>query len=326
MYVVTDKSDVNTIMNTLSEDGVEAKCQELYDYTAECVNVYIHMTNNVIWNQKETEVLQINKKFYELYQMDVQQGRTFQEEEWNGQIGDSQKIPVLVGAKMAKDYPIGTTLVNGALDNSVFEIVGVLDDKAFYLEPSVRREMISLESAFVIPWIPIDSLNNGYRNVNLFRVLQVETDYPEVLDKISEKSKELGLFDLEFVSFQEQIDVVRTYYQRVYSRDFLALGVLLLYCIVGSITMLLQYIDTHMRYHSIHILCGATQQDIGLQIFVQIFVPILIGMVLSAVIFKNLFAVFAGIVFGIILLFVILTMPLLKWNRMELSEIFKRYE
>jgi len=43
-----------------------------------------------------------------------------------------------------------------------------------------------------IPWIPRESFNNGYRNVNLFHVLQLETDSVEVLNDISAKSKELG--------------------------------------------------------------------------------------------------------------------------------------
>ena len=64
------------------------------------------------------------------------------------------------------------------------------------------------------------------------------------------------------------------------------LGVLLLYCIVGSITMLLQYIDTHMKYNSIHILCGATQQQMGLQMLIHILIPILMGLVFVMAIFK----------------------------------------
>ena len=52
----------------------------------------------------------------------------------------------------------------------------------------------------------------------------------------------------------------------------------------------------------------------------------LIGLVFSAIIFKTAFAVIAGVLFGIVLLGVILFIPLLKWNRMEISQIFKTYE
>ena len=96
--------------------------------------------------------------------------------------------------------------------------------KLFYLNPSVNSKTISLDSTFIIPWIPRDALNNGYRNVNLFHVLQLETDNPEVLNKIAEKSKELGLFDLEFTSFREQIGVVKMYYQRYIVETVLCWG------------------------------------------------------------------------------------------------------
>ena len=56
-----------------------------------------------------------------MYQIDVQQGRTFNSAEWEGQIEDGQEIPVLVGKKLAKVYPIGTTFVNEALDKSTFK-------------------------------------------------------------------------------------------------------------------------------------------------------------------------------------------------------------
>lgn len=217
-------------------------------------------------------------------------------------------------------------MTNQALDQSIFEIVGILKDGAFYLNPSTDQEIISLDSSFVVPWIPKDSLNSGYRNINLFHVMQLETDNPEVLKEISLKSKELGLFDLEFISFKEQIEVVEEYYQSVYMRDCAMLMALLLYCIVGSITMLLQYINTHMRYASIHMLCGAVQRDISLQMLVQISTPILIGLVLVLIVFRNIFAMIAGIIFGIILLSIILAIPVFIWNRLQVSQIFKRYD
>ena len=326
MYAVVDKSNVPTIMNTLGAADAEEKCKELYEYTAENVDMYIHMKDQVRWNGKDVEILQINKNFSNLYQINVQNGRTFRDDEWSGQINENEPIPVLVGAKLAVSYPIGTQLVNEALDKSLFEIVGVLDKDAFYLEPVVGNKIISLDSAFIIPWIPRNSLNNGYRNVNLFHVLQLETNSVDVLNAISEKSKELGLFDLEFVSFREQIEVVNSYYQNVYSRDCAMLGALLLYCIVGSVTMLLQYIDTHMKQNSIYMLCGATQQEIGLQMLVQILLPILIGLIIDAILFRTVFAVAAGGLFGLVLSGVILFIPLVKWNRMEISQIFKNYE
>lgn len=329
MYAVVDKSDVPTIMNTLGAADAEEKCKELYEYTAENVDMYIHLKDKVVWKGKDIEILQINKNFSDLYQINVRQGRPFRDDEWNGQINENNEnepIPVLVGAKAAAAYPIGTRLVNEVEDKSLFEIVGVLDPDAFYLEPVVGNKIISLDSAFVIPWIPRETLNNGYRNVNLFHVLQLETDSVDVLNAISEKSKELGLFDLEFVSFREQIEVVNTYYQNVYSRDCAMLGALLFYCIVGSVTMLLQYIDTHMKQNSIYMLCGATQQEIGLQMLVQILLPILIGLIIDAILFRTVFAVAAGGLFGLVLSGVILFIPLIKWNRMEISQIFKTYE
>ena len=84
-----------------------------------------------------------------------------------------------------------------------------------------------------------------------------------------------------------------------------------------------------MKQNSIYMLCGATQHEIGLQMMIQILVPILIGLVFSAItvlIINIVIYAIAGVLFGIVLLGVILFIPLLKWNRMEISQIFKTYE
>ena len=180
MYAVVDKTDVPTIMNTLVAEGAEEKCKELYEYTAKNVEMYIHMKDKVRWNGKDIEVLQINKNFFDLYQINLQQGRIFYDSEWNGQINEDEPIPVLVGSEVAATYPIGTRFTNEVSDKSLFEIVGVLDKDAFYLEPVVGNRIISLDSAFIIPWIPRESFNNGYRNVNLFHVLQLETYFCKI--------------------------------------------------------------------------------------------------------------------------------------------------
>ena len=80
------------------------------------------------------------------------------------------------------------------------------------------------------------------------------------------------------------------------------------------------------KLNAFDMLGGVTQYEMCLQMKGQILVPILIGLVFSAIIFKTAFAVIAGGLFGIVLLGVILFIPLLKWNRMEISQIFKTYE
>ena len=116
MYAVVDKTDVPTIMNTLVAEGAEEKCKELYEYTAKKVEMYIHMKDKVRWNGKDIEVLQINKNFFDLYQINLQQGRIFYDSEWNGQINEDEPIPVLVGSEVAATYPIGTRLTNEVSD------------------------------------------------------------------------------------------------------------------------------------------------------------------------------------------------------------------
>lgn len=327
MYLTLEQSDIMTIMGELQTEDAEERCKELYDYIQERATIYTNLPVKIISNGLEKELLQVNNSFCSLYEINVQEGRPFTEAELDGNIRENAHIPVLAGSSIASQYPIGTLLhdeVSGA--QLSFEVIGIIKEDSYYLNPATDYNIISLNETLLIPWIPIDALNNGYHDINLFSNMQLETDTPEVLDDIIQKSKDLGLFTLSYPSFQEQIGSVEQYYLTVYSRDFAMLGAILLYCIVGSVTMLFQYMKRHIRAFSIHILCGARQGDMIRLMFAQISIPVFIGLFLSALCFRDLVVFGAGALFGILLLAIILILPARFWRRVTISQILKRYD
>ena len=73
-------------------------------------------------------------------------------------------------------------------------------------------------------------------------------------------------------------------------------------------------------------LCGAGAFDAVLEMTAQIAIPILLGIVLGTVVFRKLFVMFLSAVFGAGLLLVIMTVPALTWQRLQIGQIFRRYE
>ncbi len=332
-YAVEDHSEIVTLMNSLSEEGAEQKCKELFQMIEERTSAYIHLEMPAEWNGIPVSTIQINQSFANLYSLDVRDGRMFTDAEYRTGLTREGAIPVVIGPGLQKKYPIGTEMTEtfrseDGRDETVYhyQIIGVLKKGSFYLEPLVKTRVQYLDEAILLPWVPDPIRNLGYANVNLVHVLQIEAENSDALSEIARKSRDLGLFDLDFASEQEIMAAIQNYYGTVYRRDRMILIALLLYCVTGSVTMLLKYMETHIHYFAINMLCGAGAFDAVLEMTAQIAIPILLGIVLGTVVFRKLFVMFLSAVFGAGLLLVIMTVPALTWQRLQIGQIFRRYE
>ena len=326
MYVSKLQGDPILVMDELFSETGEERCKELYEFINERGSVYVQMPVSIlVFGQIQETILAVNNNFCDLYDIKITDGRTFTKEELSGDLQENV-IPVLVGEKKAEEYPIGTKI---EFNNQQLQVVGVIDSNSFYLTPSTERGISYFTEEMVMPWIPdrhINGANGSYNDINLYNLLQIETKDPKVLDEIMEKAKELHLFELSFISYEERLGELDYYYKLMYEREFVMLGAILLYCIVGSITMLLQYIKSNIRQFSIHILCGARKNDMITRMFLQIGIPVVIGMIIVGFVFQNSLSLIAGIVFGVGVLLLIMLIPAWIWNKIELSQILKRYD
>ena len=332
-YAVEDHSEIVTLMNSLSGEGAEQKCKELFQMIEDRTSAYIHLEMPAEWNGIQVSTIQINQPFANLYSLDVSHGRMFTDAEYRTGLTPTGAIPVVIGPGLQKKYPIGTEMTEtfSSEDGQEeivyrYQIIGVLEKGSFYLEPLVKTRVQYLDEAILLPWVPDPLRNLGYTNVNLFHVLQIETENPDVLSEIARKSRDLGLFDLGFASEQEIMAAIQNYYGTVYRRDRMILAALLLYCVAGSVTMLLKYMETHIHYFAVNMLCGAGAFDAVLEMTDQMGIPILLGLVLGTVVFRNLFVMCISAAFGAGLLLVIMTVPALTWQRLQISQVFRRYE
>ena len=62
------------------------------------------------------------------------------------------------------------------------------------------------------------------------------------------------------------------------------------------------------------------------RMFLQIGIPVVIGMIIVGFVFQNSLSLIAGIVFGVGVLLLIMLIPAWIWNKIELSQILKRYD
>ena len=327
MYVSELRGDPVHIMNELfSEDG-EQRCKELYEFILERGNVYIQMEVTAQIRNVSEGLLAVNEGFCNLYEINVKEGRMFSKDELAGILED-ERIPVLVGEERTASFPVGTVF-QGDVNGRTFQVIGIIDRSSFYLNPATKRAVSYFENRMVIPWLPDERLNGangGYNDIDLFNLLQIETDQPEGLLEIKEKSKELNLFNLPFVSYEQRIANLDNYYKLIYERELAMLGAILLYCVVGSVTMLLHYIRSNIRQFSIHILCGAGKNDMIVRMIIQIGIPVVVAMLIITLLLQNELAFLAGLGFSVGMMVLIMIIPIQFWRRVQISQILKRYD
>ena len=327
IYVAQVRSDPVQIMNELASEDGEERCKELYDFILERGNMYIQMPVTMqIYNVSES-LLAVNEGFCNLYEMNIREGRMFSKDELAGLLED-EKIPVLVPEEKAKSFPVGTVFQDD-LNGITFQIIGIIDNSSFYLNPATERAVSYFGKSMVIPWLPDKKLNGvigEYNDINLFNLLQIETDQPEGLLEIKEKSKELNLFNISFISYEQRIANIGNYYKLLYQRELAMLGAILLYCVVGSVTMLLHYIRSNIRQFSIHILCGAGKNDMIVRMIIQIGIPVVVAMLIITLLLQNELAFLAGLGFSVGMMVLIMIIPIQFWRRVQISQILKRYD
>ena len=326
MYVVKDRSEIYTIMNALGSPEGRNNSKELFDYVSERVTAYVHLDATVRLDTGDFRILLVNKPFFHLYPFTIEAGREFTDAEWNMEETETLRIPVIVGAGLKKQYPVGSEFYAADDPKRFFYVVGAFAEDAFYLNPTITFDTISLDQAIVAPWFPAFRFNNGYQNVNLIHLMQVETEEEEVLELIAEKSRSLGLFDLDFYPYEGQIAVVTERYIEANRIWMIILSTILLYCVAGSILVLLNYIQHHMKSSVIYMICGATKKELGIELLFQIALPLLIGFLLSCVVFRSSLVWIGNLLIGMLLGLIIWIIPKRVWDKNTLSTLFKRYD
>ena len=327
LYLVKDRSDVPYIMSILSDPVSEEKCKELFSFITGCSNAYIHLNTTVRSEKGDVTILQLNREFWELYPFYIKKGRAFYENEWELTGETGMIIPVVVGSNMESTYPVGTEFSDYAGQSKArFRVIGVFSEQAFYLNPTITYDRLPLDDSIVAPWFPFNGLNNGYRNVNLFHIIQVEAKDKETLMEIANKSRLLGLFDLEFVSYKEQITDVTAYYQNVNQIWITILFVVLLYSVISCITVLVDYIHHHLKDFAIFYLCGASKKDMETELLLQIAFPILLGVIISVIIHQSLQVLLGTMVFGLLVVLLMWIVPDTILKKKTISDLLRRNE
>ncbi|MBT9139280.1 MAG: hypothetical protein DDT31_01863 [Syntrophomonadaceae bacterium] len=152
------------------------------------------------------------------------------------------------------------------------------------------------------------------------------TDAPSHLQRIQQKSTELGLFTFEFRSFTEQMRRIQEDHDLQIKIIALIFSVVLTFSMIGLISNLVQFINTHTKEFAIHMLCGGQVSSIIRRILIQIALMLILANMIVFAFHGASSITLATIAFGLVIGFLIVLYPAIKLSAMGINELLRRSE
>ena len=234
------------------------------------------------------DVYGVTSAFFDYYNITVEQGRLFSDDEYGG---DGKNIPVVVGSTAADGYSVGDKYLDK------YEIVGILKPGQYTYWMYSDMEATSVDTAVYMPIMSTEFLKeNGID----YPTQLIFAENKNALSAINEKAAELGIYGYNFISINDMIKQRSdTFLQN--SMIMIIIGaIILVLCLLSLIETMLTYVRKNISELLIHVICGATINDIILRVGAgAFFVGFLSGMIM-AVILHTLTATIAIIITGII--------------------------
>ena len=234
------------------------------------------------------DVYGVTSAFFDYYNITVEQGRLFSDDEYGG---DGKNIPVVVGSTAADGYSVGDKY----LDKN--EIVGILKPGQYTYWMYSDMEATSVDTAVYMPIMSTEFLKeNGID----YPTQLIFAENKNALSAINEKAAELGIYGYNFISINDMIKQRSdTFLQN--SMIMIIIGaIILVLCLLSLIETMLTYVRKNISELLIHVICGATINDIILRVGAGAFFVVFLSGMIMAVILHTLTATIAIIITGII--------------------------
>lgn len=234
------------------------------------------------------DVYGVTSAFFDYYNITVEQGRLFSDDEYGG---DGKNIPVVVGSTAADGYSVGDKYLDK------YEIVGILKPGQYTYWMYSDMEATSVDTAVYMPIMSTEFLKeNGID----YPTQLIFAENKNALSAINEKAAELGIYGYNFISINDMIKQRSdTFLQN--SMIMIIIGaIILVLCLLSLIETLLTYVRKNISELLIHVICGATINDIILRVGAGAFFVVFLSGMIMAVILHTLTATIAIIITGII--------------------------
>lgn len=231
-------------------------------------------------------------------------------------INSKDPVPVILGNDFRKYFEVGDTFNDDTLK---YEVVGFLKKKEFIVVPYENDKAVYLDNSIIMPnAVETDSFSSL---VSLCFI----TDDINYLKEVINKSNELNLWPLGYESFDFQIEEGRTDMLNEIMTMGVIMVILFIFASIGIISYIMRLISNRLMEFSIHMIYGASKEDILTRIFIQIFIILLISIAIAFTIFGISVEVLISSLMLLIYGVLILISPYKKLKHTSVVSILRSY-
>ena len=334
IYLIRDLTDQSRLNQIWTNPDSSVKLRGLYQFMkhSPLFDTYTADAQHFMWlaedkshnslavrsnpPHKGYNLLKIDDKFMDVYELQCVEGSLFTREDFSS---TGETIPLLLGYDFRSFYQLGDIIEDSRFR---YHVVGFLEQSSYFIQPGKSSEIYSLDTWFLIPVRP--DLNGSYDSAIM--TTYIITDDPSHLQKVQQKSTELGLYTFEFRSFTEQMGRIQGEIDLQIKIMGLMFSVVLIFSMIGLISNLVQFINTHTKEFAIHMLCGGQVSSIISRILIQIILMLILANMIVFAIHGVSSITLATIAFGLVIGSLIVLYPAIKLSAMGINELLRRSE
>lgn len=286
----------------------------------------------------------IDKNMWQQFKLNFIEGNGFREEDFEK---ENDKIPVILGYDYKDKYKVGDTFLYYDTENNRTrnaEVLGILKQDSYLLyKVDYIEKFKNLNNYIVKAFVDIDKLPEEklltkyyYQVFDLFNTsyflfdeTKSNTEIGKNLADVNEAFEELSIGKQNIKNVDKYLENDKEMLQEQKHNSLIMLIMIILFLSIGIASSVLYRIKKEKKYYGIHIMNGATLNDICIRVFEEIFITFLIGFSGSIGIIKlNFKSLNANILMLILLLLFIISIfisivPILKIKKLKISELIK---
>lgn len=274
-------------------------------------------------NQNQMNTLKVSNDFFTTFDLNGDYDLNLIEKAFPKFANSESEIPIILGRNFKKYYKKGDILYDTS--QQPYRIYGFFNKGSYYIAPNRISSMEYLDNYFVIPKYNTENTEELIAAFEFFSTYYI-TDNELQIYQIIDKSKELNLFALKSLSFEDECRNIQFKTREKIIFNSALLIILLIFALIGFIGNLIQFISDSSREFAIHLLCGASESHIILRVGMQIVLMIFLSNIAPFAIFGAGKATIITSISSLIIGAFILLYPIMKINLQSIIMILRRHE
>lgn len=285
-------------------------------------------------------LLSINgdKSFFDTFKFDISSGRFFEDNDFNS----SEITPIILGYNYKNYFCLGD-IVNYFDEyqncEKKLKVIGFLQKDCYFYQHTLSPDSVFNLNDYIV--FPIKPINNTIDQENLkINYLNKFSDTMIISDKdsftlqnlIQNKSNDLNLINIQIKSGESMINSYKDIANTQKKFSICIFLIIIFFTSTNIIATYTNYVVKRKKQFGIHILCGATIEDIFQRIFMEICILIVSSNILmyivSYILNKNKMfyshkSIIVTTAISIVLIIMLSVIPLIKINRIKLSTLIR---